>query len=228
MPILSRLAGTFQTAFQLGKGGPKLKNNSGALEARNAADTSYATFVANQSQFATALVNANAQIKASAGGQVTFRDAADSANAKVFAADPLTTDTQALTTVNYINNNPPTTANTVKAVRIASGSYAATYTSAAFIPNNAVIMRCVVSVSTAIDVGLTITVGTDEAGQAARFMGTGDNDPQTVDSYETTPFSLMKTTGGSGSDQKLLVTVSGTPTVGTISILVEYVVPTAW
>lgn len=38
MSILSSLKGTFQTAFQIGKGGPKVKNNSGVIEARNAAD----------------------------------------------------------------------------------------------------------------------------------------------------------------------------------------------
>jgi hypothetical protein len=38
---LSNLFGTLKTTFQLGKGGPKLKNNAGVVEARNAADTDY-------------------------------------------------------------------------------------------------------------------------------------------------------------------------------------------
>lgn len=40
------LAGTSSSTWQIGTGGPKLKNNSGAIEARNAADDAYADFKA--------------------------------------------------------------------------------------------------------------------------------------------------------------------------------------
>ncbi|NBR01110.1 MAG: hypothetical protein EBT79_13365 [Actinobacteria bacterium] len=228
MSVLSKLAGTFQSTFQIAKGGAKLKNNSGVIEIRNAGDSAYANVKADQSQFATALINSNAQVKATSGGQVTFRDAADSANAKVFAADPLTTDLQGLATVNYINSNPPTTAASIKSARIQSGSYATTYTTSATLPNTAVVTRCIVDVVVALDVGITIEIGTDEAGQAARFQATTDNDTQTVGSYETTPFNIVKSTGGAGSDQKFLITLSSLPTVGTVNIFVEYVVPQSW
>jgi len=42
MSLWSKVRGTIETIFQLGLGGPQLKNNSGAIEARDAAD---ATFV---------------------------------------------------------------------------------------------------------------------------------------------------------------------------------------
>lgn len=42
MGVMSDLLGTVRSAFQLGIGGPKLKNNAGAVEARNSADAAYA------------------------------------------------------------------------------------------------------------------------------------------------------------------------------------------
>ena len=228
MSVLSKLAGTFQATFQIGKSGPKVKNNSGVLEVRNAADAAYANTKAAQSQFDTALVNGNATIKATAGGQVSFRNAADSADAKVFAADPLITDLQGLATVNYINSNPPTTVTVLKAVSIKSGSYATTYTSTATLPNSAVVTRCFVDVVAGLDAGITVKIGTDEAGQDSRFQGTADNDPQTIETYETTPFKSVKTTAGAGADQKFLITLSSLPTVGTVNVYLEYGVPTTW
>lgn len=45
MAVFMDLKGTSQSTLQIGKGGPKVKNNSGILEARNAADTSYVDIV---------------------------------------------------------------------------------------------------------------------------------------------------------------------------------------
>jgi hypothetical protein len=42
MGFFQKLRGTFETIFQIGKGGPNLKNNSGAIEARNNADNAFA------------------------------------------------------------------------------------------------------------------------------------------------------------------------------------------
>lgn len=41
MSFFDKVRGTFETLFQLGKAGPQLKNNAGAIEARNAADSAY-------------------------------------------------------------------------------------------------------------------------------------------------------------------------------------------
>lgn len=229
MSVLSKLLGTFQTTFQIGKAGPKVKNNGGVIEARNAADSAYADVKAAQSQFTTALVNGNAQIKATAGGQVTFRDAADTADAKIFAADPLITDLQGLVTVNYFNTNPPTSAPVLRVAVIKSGSYATTYQTTVTVPNAAIVTRAVLRVVTGLDAGITLKIGTDEGAgaQDSRFQGTGDNDPQTAGIYDVSPFLLVKTTGGGGSDQDLVVTLSALPTVGEAYVFIEYVVPTA-
>jgi len=42
MSLLSKIRGTIETLFQLGIGGPQLKNNGGVIEARNAADSGFA------------------------------------------------------------------------------------------------------------------------------------------------------------------------------------------
>jgi|SRR6185437_6084831 len=42
MAFYSKLRGTIETLFQLGNGGPNWKNNAGAIEARNAADSAFA------------------------------------------------------------------------------------------------------------------------------------------------------------------------------------------
>lgn len=228
MAILSKLLGTFQTAFQIGKGGPKIKNNSSVIEIRNSGDSAYANFKAAEVAASTAVINGNAVIKATTADQIMFRNAADSADAIAFAADPATSDLQGLATVNYINNNPSAAANTTKSVFIATGNYATTYTSTATIADNAIITRVVVNVMSALDAGITLSIGTDEAAQASRFMTTGENDTQTADTYETTPFTFMKNGGGSGTVQKFKVTLSGTPTTGTVAIFFEYVVPTSW
>lgn len=42
MSLWSKIRGTIETIFQIGLGGPQLKNNSGAIEARNAGDSAFA------------------------------------------------------------------------------------------------------------------------------------------------------------------------------------------
>jgi len=41
MSFYSKLRGTFENIFRIGKGGPQIKNSSGVLEMRNAADVAY-------------------------------------------------------------------------------------------------------------------------------------------------------------------------------------------
>jgi hypothetical protein len=41
MSFFSKIRGTFETLFQIGKGGPQVKNNGGNLDVRNPTDTGY-------------------------------------------------------------------------------------------------------------------------------------------------------------------------------------------
>lgn len=50
--IYTALAGTSSNTFQIGTSGPKLKNNSGTIEARNAADDAYADIKGKDAYFA--------------------------------------------------------------------------------------------------------------------------------------------------------------------------------
>jgi hypothetical protein len=42
MSLFSKIRGTIETIFQIGLGGPQVKNNAGAIEARNAGDSAFA------------------------------------------------------------------------------------------------------------------------------------------------------------------------------------------
>jgi hypothetical protein len=41
MSVWSKIRGTIETIYQIGLGGPQIKNNSGALEMRNSSDTTF-------------------------------------------------------------------------------------------------------------------------------------------------------------------------------------------
>ncbi len=41
MSVFSKIKGTIETVFQIGLGGPQLKNNGGSVDVRNAADTAF-------------------------------------------------------------------------------------------------------------------------------------------------------------------------------------------
>ena len=255
--VFSRLTGTFNSTFQFGKGGVKVKTASNTLSVRDAGDANPAAITALSTLLGVS--TGNAVIKAP--------NAADNADAKIIAGEIQTLSTgihfdshgyikdggtdgvllvmledgttpgvirvgspsngNDAVNLSYFNGNASPSAAQVRKVAIASGGYAATYTGATNLPDNAIITRCVVDVLLALDVGITIKIGTDEAGQTERFQATTDNDSQVVNTYETTPFVTMKTTGSSAT-QKLLVTLSSLPTVGTVNVYVEYLIPQAW
>jgi hypothetical protein len=85
MSLYSKVRGTFETLFQLGKGGPQLKNNSGTVLFRNSADSAYANVGA-----ATVQLDGGALIKNSS-GVLQVRDSGDAAFANVQAADAIVT-----------------------------------------------------------------------------------------------------------------------------------------
>ena len=297
--VFSRLTGTFNSTFQFGKGGVKVKTASNTLSVRDAGDANPAAITAlstllgvstgnavikapnaaevnfrNAADNAdakisalSAVLNSNAQIKATSAATINFRNAADNADAKIIAGEIQTLSTgihfdshgyikdggtdgvllvmledgttpgvirvgspsngNDAVNLSYFNGNASPSAAQVRKVVIASGGYATSYTGATNLPDNAIITRCVVDVLVALDATITIKVGTDEVGQTERFQATTDNDSQVVSSYDTAPFVTMKTTGSSAT-QKLLVTLSSLPTVGTVNVYVEYLIPQAW
>jgi hypothetical protein len=85
MSLYSKVRGTFETLFQLGKGGPQLKNSSGAVQFRNSADSAFASIAPRAVQ-----LDGGAIIKNSS-GTLVVRDSADAAFANVQAADAIVT-----------------------------------------------------------------------------------------------------------------------------------------
>ena len=80
MSVYSKVRGTFETLFQLGKSGPQLKNNSGAVEFRNSTDAGYVSIGVNKAQFSGGVI-----IKNSA-GELAVRDSTDANPAQVGAS----------------------------------------------------------------------------------------------------------------------------------------------
>jgi hypothetical protein len=203
-----------------------------ALAFRDSTDSSDASISAGQINTSTGGVHFDTHGFIKDGGSdgvllVVLEDGSTAGNLRV-GAPSNGNDAVNLT---YFNSNTSSSALQIRGQSIRSGTYAATYTGATFIPDNATITRCVVDVVGALqDSGssaVNVKVGTDEAGQDARFQAYTDNDTQTVGTYETTPFVMMKSGAPSGSTQKFLITCSALPASGTVNIYIEYVVPQA-
>jgi hypothetical protein len=94
----------------------------------------------------------------------------------------------------------------------------ASQSSATSIPANAIILRSDVNVEVAFSNGATIAVG--QTGTTNLLQGTADSTPQTVDLYD----ALQRTNWGN-SALPVLVTITGSPSVGSGHVTVSYTVP---
>jgi hypothetical protein len=114
------------------------------------------------------------------------------------------------------NYNPQTGGTTtpgqVFAIRIPVGL--ATVASAASVPLNAVVLRSFFDATTAYSVGATVELGT--AASPSLFQTVA---PQSIDLYDNPQDTV------NGTADPLLVTVTGTPSVGAGFACVEYVIP---
>lgn len=70
MSVFSKIRGTIETLFQLGISGPQLKNNSGAVEVRNSADSGMATLRAADPSGSTDVATKNYADTGALGGVV--------------------------------------------------------------------------------------------------------------------------------------------------------------
>jgi hypothetical protein len=91
-----------------------------------------------------------------------------------------------------------------------------TASSATSIPNNAIILRATLLVTTPYSGGATISLG--NAGTPAELQATTDNDPQVNGTYDA---PQQTTWTGPAVVQ---ATVAGAPGAGVSSVMVEYVV----
>jgi hypothetical protein len=271
MSLWTKVRGTIETIFQVGLGGPQLKNNAGALESRNAGDSAFAVHrgaspvgdndlatkayvdtVASPT-IVTAQFNGGNALPANTGvehfyvvsttgvnatiGQLIWDDGSGAGTATVIAAAArMIVTTVALTggTVTFkadtpyiwdiagsswVNAGPAGLSGAVREIRFALTN-AASQSSAAQIPANAIVKERDVIVVTPFSGGATITVG--QTGTPALLQGTTDNLPQTAGSYE-----LAEEIGWGAAALAVLVTVAGAPAAGAGFVAVRYSLPDA-
>jgi hypothetical protein len=229
MAVFMDLKGTSQTSFQLGKGGPKIRDNSGVIEARNAANSAYVDFVAEILRAnGNSIVINNDSTGSGADWKITLARPTSGMTADVTLTLPPDDGTagQFLQTDGAGNliwataSSPSVTEKiTVDTTTLNFGdsSPVAMFT----LPANAVVHKVEVIIDTSFDTAATVQVG--KVGNLAKYMDTADQDLQGAaqDSY-----SAQKNNPAFGSSEALIATyVSASATVGSARILTHYSIP---
>lgn len=223
------LKGTLLTKFQIGLGGPQVKNNSGVLEGRNAADSAYAAIAAllfktygNDFELNSGAASSGADWKLTLSRpssgmthalQVIW-PSADPSNGQVlyvvsFAANVIT--------LGYTSAASTAACQTIDTTSLAFGTSSpiAMFTA----PANAVHELYRIYVDTAFDGAPTMSVGI--SGTASKYVSTNQVDLTTVGVYEVCP-AVTST----GSTENIIATYSaGAATVGAARIEAFYAVP---
>jgi hypothetical protein len=151
------------------------------------------------------------------GGNVDVRNAGDTAYVNARGADPVIPDD--LTTKRYVDALTIPGSRNVIRIPIAL----ATVSSVANIPPTAQVLSCRVEITTAYNLGATISVG--QTGAPTSFQGTGDNNPQqTVPVGQTNIFEVDQDTTPTVAPNPMLVTITGA-TAGAGFAIVEYAIP---
>ncbi len=179
--IFQKIAGIIGSTFQIGIGGPKVKNNSGDIEARNAADSAYTSFRTNGYY-----LGASGPYIKNSSGTLAIRDSSDATYAPLNAGTPTTWGDNALVTASMLQKafivgdefngtSPPANSGTVQYLLCTStgGAYTAgdlafdNGTSTGTVTRIPATDGMVVSVTTALNTG-TLTV---DPGVQAWFSG---------------------------------------------------------
>ena len=239
--VLSDLVATFKSYFRIGKTGPRLKNNGGALNVRDAGDTADAALTAAAGTFSGALTGTVLNTTASA-GTITLNSGAAGSGANwtytiqrptsgMTAAVTLTlpiddgTAGQILSTdgngvLSWVSAGSTSACLTVDTTSIAHNS--SSTVSMFTLPANAVVEMVRVYVDTVFNATgpANLTVGV--SGTTSKYMGTGDLDLTVAGVYEVVP-SLT----ANGSTEALIVTFSaGTSgSAGAARVEVFYTIP---
>lgn len=233
MARFADLLGTVFSKFQLGIGGPQLKNNAGAVEARNAADSAYAAVNAALVNVfgSTVTLNAGAtesgsswkfSLQSPASGQtadmtVVWPGAAPSTGmALTVASVSGSTVTLAWQSVGGATNNVA-----VESVPLAFGttSPVAMFT----LPANAQILDCTIYVDTpwtGQTAAPSLSIGV--SGTTSKYVPATEVDLTTAAAYSINPALIPDTVS-----EALIATYAGnSATAGAARIVVSYAVPT--
>lgn len=225
------LLGTALSKFQLGIGGPQLKNNSGVVEARNATDSAYAVLAAlmHKTYGDDFELNSGAT---ETGGSWKFTLSRPSTGMThdlqvIFpSGDP--SPGQALTVATFASNII-----TLQWTTVAGGTdkIVCDTTSLAFgttsplslftLPANAIIKRCAVVVDTSFNGTPSLSIGV--SGTTSKYMGSTQVD---LTAAAGTVFEVDPGQVADGSSESLIATYSaGSASAGAARILVDYVIP---
>jgi hypothetical protein len=234
MGVFAKLLGTTLSKFQLGIGGPQIKNNSGVVEARTAADSAYAAISA-------ALVNVYGDDfvlnkgATESGGSWIFKISRPSTGMTedvqiIMPPDAAPSPGQALTVGSAAGG-----VITMAWASIAAGTdlVKVTPTSLAFgssspltmftLAANMVVLKVQVIVDTPFTGGTGPSLSIGVSGTASKYMGATDVD---LTAAASTVFEVNPGLAADGSSESLIATyAANSATAGAARILVHYCDP---
>lgn len=226
-------AGTVLSYFKLGLTGPRLKNESGAVAARNSADDAYAAVRAALA----AIYGDDIELNAGAAGS--------GADWKLTLRRPSTGMTKALTVIFpsgepsngqglYVSNYDSGTGTiTLGYVTLSAGNEKVVCESTALAfgssspvamftkPDGGVILTCAIIVDTSFDGTPTVSIGV--SGNTSKFMASTHSDltASAGTSFEVSP----NQPAGSGTEDLIATYAAGGASAGAARILVYYAIP---
>jgi hypothetical protein len=214
MSVWTKIIGTQTGRFVLGLTGVSIKNNAGALDVKNTADSAYASVKAQDITIFNNTAGFGNQIRTQATQAANFvydLPLNDGSPSQV-----LSTDGSGLLTWVTAASTAALWAVDTTSVAFGSGATVTMFT----LPANAVIDRVSVIVDTAFDGTPTLSVGVN-GGSASKYVGSGDNALTVADRYDVP--NQQAAVGGTEALE--FYYASGGATVGAGRVLVTYAVP---
>jgi hypothetical protein len=209
--VWRKLRGTIRTIFQIGIGGPNLKNSSGVLEVRNAADSAYA----DQRLRKVILSDGDEDLTL----EVPELDAPWTLRLPPNDGSPgmaLITDGGGITTWEAIAGGTDKTITDTTSLVFGSASPVTMFT----LPANAVVHKVKAIVDTAFN-GTAPTASVGVSGTASKYMASTELDLKTVGVYDVDPGLVAE-----GSTNALIITyVADSSSAGAARFIVEYSIP---
>jgi len=208
-----KIRGVVGTIFQLGIGGPNLKNNSGTIQAKNPADSAFANLHIQELSLNDDDTN-KVTIKApdALGADYTLELPSDDGS----PGQALTTNGNGVLEWQSLTTGTDKVVTDTTALVFGSSSPVTMFT----LPANAVIWLVRVIVDTAFN-GSAPTASIGVSGTASKYMAATELDLKTVGIYEVEPGITAN-----GSTEALIITyVADSSSAGAARVIVEYSIP---
>lgn len=230
MAVFMDLKGTSQQTFQIQKGGPKIKNVSGAFHFRNAADGAYADLYAAILNAASdsMVINSDAA-ETGADWKMTVARPSSGMTANVTFTLPASAGTNGYVlqtdgsgTLSWVAQSAPPSVTSKITVDTTTLNFGATSPIAMFtLPANAVVHKVQVIIDSAFDGTPSLEIGI--SGTTDKYMAQSAVDLASGagDRWESSPNQQAV-----GTTEAIIATyVSGSATQGSARLLVEYSIP---